>query len=149
MGIDEHRAARRCRNEGVVKNLREDTLSEDLHMMTVEDAKLGRMTMPRKLKQSDIDEYSLSPRFILEQGVRANGKKKLRTIDDLTKSLVNSCTWQQLQMECDTLDDFEHVLKLLWHCFNGSRTHEASLPLVLPLAPPPGACASFVPARRY
>ncbi len=71
---------------------REDTNSASIMEATRDDAKMGRMSWPRPLVQ-DGEQHSrlLSPRFGVEQGVREDGSKKVRPIDDYSASGVNAC----------------------------------------------------------
>ena len=58
-----------ARNQGLLSTLREDPHATDLLKMSATDAALGRMSRPRHLRDSDLKEYTLSPRFCVEQGM--------------------------------------------------------------------------------
>ena len=59
---------RKARNCALLESLREDSHSKDLLAMAIEDARRERMTMPAVLRPSDMEAYTLSPRFCIEQG---------------------------------------------------------------------------------
>ena len=61
------------RNSKMLVELREDKHADSLLTMTIEDAGLGRMSMPMNIDpyghgEFDISEISVSPRFSVEQG---------------------------------------------------------------------------------
>ena len=72
-------------NVKIVKSLRMDQQTDALHDLTLEDARLGRMSWPRQLAQEDFAHYVLSSRFGIVQGVKENGQPKVRSIDDLSR----------------------------------------------------------------
>ena len=72
-------------NVKIVKSLRMDQQTNALHDLTLEDARLGRMSWPRQLAQEDFEHYVLSSRFGIVQGVKADGQPKVRSIDDLSR----------------------------------------------------------------
>ena len=80
-------------NVKIVKSLRLDQQTDALHDLTLEDARLGRMSWPRQLAQEDFEHYVLSSRFGIVQGVKANGQPKVRSIDDLSR-----CAYGQLAL---------------------------------------------------
>lgn len=104
---------REARNRSLVSSLREDPHATDLLKMAASDAALGRMSRPRHLRESDLREYTLSPRFCLEQGLKADGSPKLRAIDDMSRSGVNACTFAAEKLKCDTLDCFFETLRVM------------------------------------
>ena len=59
---------RKAQNMALLANLKEDCRAEDLHQMAHDDADLKRMTHPRPVSRSDVEEYTFSPRFCIEQG---------------------------------------------------------------------------------
>ena len=105
------RENRVCANNVLVASLKEDEHSEALFRMASEDADLCRMTKPRPLKSADLCDFTLSPRFCIEQGVKRDGSPKLRAIDDLSRSGVNACTYPAEKLKCDTLDILFKTLK--------------------------------------
>ena len=70
----------------------------------VADAQLGRMSEPRKLTVNDMETFLLSRRFGINQGVRADGTTKIRSIDDMTASGVNECCQVVQDLGCDSID---------------------------------------------
>ena len=74
-------------NVKIVKSLRMDQQTDALHDLTLEDARLGRMSWPRQLAQEDFEHYVFSSRFGIVQGMRENGQPKVRSIDDLSRCL--------------------------------------------------------------
>ena len=66
-------------NVKIVKSLRMDQQTDALHDLTLEDARLGRMSWPRQLAQEDFENYVLSSRLGIVQGVKANGQPKVRS----------------------------------------------------------------------
>ena len=68
LSVQEVVEQRRARNDKLIKSLRPDEHARRLHQMTLEDAEKGRMTKPRPLQDSDLDQYNLAPRFIVCQG---------------------------------------------------------------------------------
>ena len=56
------------RNRSLIAGLKEDVNSDVLLAKTLDDAKLGRMSMPSRIGEIDLDEVILSPRFAVEQG---------------------------------------------------------------------------------
>ena len=103
---DEFEERRHELNNKLVSWLRKDTNSDVIMRMTLEDAELGRMSKPRLLVPQDLDDFNLSPRFCIEQGVRNDGSVKYRMVDDFTKSRVNSATSTKEKLVYDTVEDF-------------------------------------------
>ena len=68
--VQKLRENRRLKNAALVASLKEDSHSAELYKMACADAKLKRMTYPRPLRKSDLEKYTLSPRFCVEQGLR-------------------------------------------------------------------------------
>ena len=69
--VDKLVSRRSKTNGSVISKLREDPFSASLHKSCCDDAALGRMDMPRPLKLQDMLDYTLSPRFGVEQGILA------------------------------------------------------------------------------
>ena len=60
-----------------------------------------------------MDWLVFSPRFAVEQGLKADGSIKLRPIDDFTASQCNEFTAPAEKLRCDTLDCFLKVMRKL------------------------------------
>jgi len=93
-------------NRKVLKTVKHDKFADQLLEMTEADAKLKRMSMPRIVSERDVKQFTLSPRFCVQQGpicvfalfahcslpclwcagFKANGDPKLRAIDDFSRS---------------------------------------------------------------
>ena len=58
-------------NLELLKSLGEAPDSEHVFHQTVEEAKTGRMTMPIPATECDMSKIRLSPRFAVEQGIKA------------------------------------------------------------------------------
>ena len=81
-----------ARNRELLKGLRED-VDADVSLKKAEiDAKLGRMSWPRPLRDGDVEHSLLSPRMCIEQGVGKDGAPKFGAVDDFTRSHMNACT---------------------------------------------------------
>ena len=70
--VDKLVSRRSKTNGSVVSKLREDPFSASLHKSCCDDAELGRMAFPRPLQLQDMLDYTLSPRFGVEQGFVAS-----------------------------------------------------------------------------
>ena len=57
-----------ARNSALVKSLKEDCHSKELLEIAAEDARKHRMSPPRVICANDLERYTLSPRFCIEQG---------------------------------------------------------------------------------
>ena len=101
------------RNLSLLAKLRDDPRADELWQMASDDAHLNRMTDPKPVTQEDIEDYSFSPRFCIEQGVRSNGLPKLRAIDDFTRSGINELTLPSEKLKCDGLDTLFQTAKHL------------------------------------
>ena len=55
-------------NRKVLKGLKQDVFADQLLEMTLADAKLKRMSQPRVVSEKDIMQFTLSPRFCVQQG---------------------------------------------------------------------------------
>ena len=71
-------------NEMLLASMVEDPFAEELHKITVEDARLGRMSCPVPVADRDLSEVRLCPRFGVEQGMRDDGSVKLRAVDHMS-----------------------------------------------------------------
>jgi len=88
-----------------LKLLKRDEFEDELHELTLEDARLGRMTQPIPVEQCCLDGTKLHPRscgmssclcvglqrwllvlfrFGVVQGVKANGAPKVRAVDNMS-----------------------------------------------------------------
>jgi len=78
---------RRSRSNALLlASLREDEFSADLMKLTEKDAHLGRMSFPKLVEDSNLENALLAPRFAVEQGVRADGSIKIRAVDNFSWS---------------------------------------------------------------
>ena len=84
--------------------MREDPRSKDLVGMCSSECKLGRMSRPVKPSELNLSAVTLSPRFCIEQGTRADGSVKLRAIDDMTRSGLNAITWASEKLQYEAFD---------------------------------------------
>ena len=105
--VEELVSDRYNRNCSLLAKLREDANSERLLEACMEDFSMGRMTKPKPLEMADLTSSNLSPRFGVEQGgkvdlhlhrllhccalllilgIKADGSKKIRPIDDMSAS---------------------------------------------------------------
>ena len=75
-----------CQRSNVllVESLREDQFSKDLMELTRHDAAMDRMTPPRPINECDIAGLRLCPRFGVEQGIRPDGTRKVRAVDNMS-----------------------------------------------------------------
>ena len=71
------------RNKSLLKELREDTLSEKLMEFTLADARLGRMSMPKQVDPNCLEECLTCPRLGVEQ-LKQDGKTKVRAVDNFS-----------------------------------------------------------------
>ena len=71
------------RNTALLNELREDTLSEKLMELTLADARLGRMSMPKQVDPSCLQECLMCPRFGVEQ-LKQDGRTKVRAVDNFS-----------------------------------------------------------------
>ena len=97
-------AATRQNSSVLKKRLRPDPHAEVLHEATRADAELGRMTEPVDLAQIDTAGAVLVPRFSVEQGIRADGTPKMRSIDDCSIAGLNGATAPGEKHRHDTVD---------------------------------------------
>ena len=69
-------------NKALLDKLKADDYEDELHRLTVEDAKLGRMSWPVPAEECDLNSIRLCPRFGVEQGLRPDGSTKVRAVDN-------------------------------------------------------------------
>ena len=110
----------KCRrnNDELAASLRQDRNAEQLMAVTLEDAKLQRMTAPIPYNAEEMASVHLSPRFGVEQE-KADGRTKVRPIDHFSSSgghegraskqrrkdaSVNGYTFPGEKMRTQTLD---------------------------------------------
>ena len=117
LSVDELLQRRVELNEQVIAGLREDPLAQKLYDACAEDAKLGRMSAPRRLVARDLQSFSLSARFPVVQG------EKVRPVDDLSASMINPATAPTEKLKCDRLDDLHESMR--------DMAADAQSPLVL------------------
>ena len=68
--IDAIKLASAASNEKLLKSVRGDPLEEELHRLTVEDAKLGRISCPRSVSERGVSHgefhgISICPRYVI------------------------------------------------------------------------------------
>jgi len=90
-----------------------------LHALTLEDARLGRMTYPIAAEGVDFASTKLHPRFAVEQGLKPNGDTKIRAVDNMSwahapgrtskkrlrEQSVNGCSAIPEKVQHDHVDD--------------------------------------------
>ena len=92
------------KNERMVARSRCDEFAEDLFDLTLQDAELGRMSVPQPLESVDMARSVVTPRFAVAQGLRPDGSRKIRAVDDCTASELNAATSGSEKMRHDTID---------------------------------------------
>jgi len=107
-------------NRKVLSKLREDPHSEAIMQMCKHDFELGRMSKVYKAHEIDLTKISISPRFVVEQGLKEDGSVKLRPIDDFSASGCNACTNATEKLRYHTLDMFLATLRLAFTLLGGS-----------------------------
>lgn len=99
-------------NKELVVSIREDrNFSGDLLKICLEDFAMGRMSKPQLVSDELLASTNLSPRFCVEQGVRADGSPKLRAVDDCSRSFCNSAVVATERLHYDGLDTFLAALR--------------------------------------
>ena len=78
-------------NKSLLQELREDHLAEKLMQLTIEDARLGRMTWPKPVDEICLDECFMSPRFAVEQ-IKPDGRTKVRAVDNFSWAALEGGT---------------------------------------------------------
>ena len=99
-------------NRSMIKRLKPDKFGETLIKQIEANARLHRMTTPRPVSESDLQDFAIAKRFGVEQGekivIDEKGNKtvtpKIRAIDDCTASGVNSCTQPSSKLRVDGID---------------------------------------------
>ena len=71
-------------NRKLIASLKEDKLSAELLELTRADAELGRMTKPIPVMDCDLEVVRAHPRFAVDQGVKPDGSRKIRAIDNMS-----------------------------------------------------------------
>ena len=66
-------------NEQLIRCLKNDTFEVELHELTLEDARLGRMSQPTPLCAQHMRNVRLHQRFGVEQGLKPNGDTKVQS----------------------------------------------------------------------
>ena len=64
------------------------------------------MTELRTVQELCLDKVTLSPRFGVEQGFKADGSVKVRPIDDFTRSGCNAATRAPEKLRYESVDAF-------------------------------------------
>lgn len=72
---------------------------------------LQRMGETWRVDECDLSSITLSPRFGIEQGLRADGTPKLRPVDDFTSSGCNIATFPGEKLVYESLDHFLAALR--------------------------------------
>lgn len=85
---------RAASNKQLLSKLKEDPFAAELHRLTTEDARLGRMTWPKPVEDCDISRLRLSPRFGVDQGLRDDGSQKIRAVDNFSWSVNQEGSFQ-------------------------------------------------------
>ena len=76
----------RTSNDELFAQLRYDENEEQLHQIALDDAAKHRMSAPVRVNADIAGRVLCCPRFGVEQGVRADGSKKLRAVDHFSWS---------------------------------------------------------------
>ena len=61
----------------------------------------------------DFNEEIISPRFGVEQGLKPDGSRKIRAVDDCTRSGINGATQPAVKLFVEGADMLIEVMKLL------------------------------------
>ena len=127
--IDELRVHCRESNEQLVKKLRRDPWEQELHKLALEDARIGRMTVPEPLNEQHLGSFMLNQRFGVEQGLKPNGDVKIRAVDNMSwgcsgdrtrskkrpRQSVNGCSAIPERIMHHHVDDLEAAIRLFIH----------------------------------
>jgi len=123
-------------NEQLIRCLKNDTFEVELHELTLEDARLGRMSQPTPLCEQHMRNVRLHQRFGVEQGLKPNGDTKVRAVDNMSwafndgqrppkkraKQSVNGCSELPERIKHHHLDDLLLAIQLfrqLMNCIPG------------------------------
>ena len=87
-----------------VSKAKADKHSAFLLQQACEDASVGRMSWPVKADGLALSDKVVAHRFCVEQGTKPDGAPKLRAIDDMSASGVNSCCIATEKIVYDGLD---------------------------------------------
>ena len=71
-------------NHRLVPGLKTDKFAAELFELTCADAALGRMSYPVSVADFELDAVRAHPRFSVDQGVKQDGKRKIRAVDNLS-----------------------------------------------------------------
>ena len=74
-------------NNSILHSCREDEHVGSLLELFKQDMLEGRMSKMFLAETLDLNKITLSPRFSIQQGYKANGEKEIRPIDDFSRSL--------------------------------------------------------------
>ena len=108
---EEMRAKAGGANVELLGRLKEDKFAEELLKQTVADEGLGRMTAITSPSDIDLNNICISPRFGVDQGLKADGSQKVRCVDSCTESGVNPCTQATEHLMPDGLDVLFEVMR--------------------------------------
>ena len=112
--ISQLRESAEVGNLRIAAKLREDPHSDELMAQTLQEAKLGRMTVPRPINEVDLTSIRVSQRFSVEQGTKPDGRLKVRSVDGCTESGINPCTEQTEHLSLHSLDFLFEVMRKTW-----------------------------------
>ena len=76
-------------NHRLVPGLKTDKFAAELFELTCADAELGRMTYPMPVADCDLVAVRAHPRFSVDQGVKPDGKRKVRAVDNMSWSAID------------------------------------------------------------
>ena len=91
-------------NRKLVAALKEEEHACELFAEMNAEAAIGRMTSPINIDHLDLDRSVVARRFSVEQGVKADGSKKIRSVDDETACGTNACVSPCEKLSCDGVD---------------------------------------------
>ena len=83
-----------------------------MHEQCIADVALGRMQAPRPADKVNLSEIRVARRFGVDQGLRANGQRKIRAVDDETKAGVNPCTTVREKLSTEGVDLFFLLMQM-------------------------------------
>lgn len=112
--MEELSANRLRKNKRLLGALKEDhRWSTHLLQACLDDAEKGRIEIPNFARDVDLSDVTLSPRFAVTQGLREDGKPKVRPVDDFTRSGCNAATATTEKLTYESLDLLLAVLRRL------------------------------------
>ena len=106
--IQQLRDQREVMNRRVLHLLKEVPFSDDIGPQVQKDHMLGAMTLPRPLREDDLEQITLTRRIPVRE-LRASGWRT-RIVDHYTECGVNWCTTPQDRVKHDTLDSLAQVV---------------------------------------